>query len=440
VGAIWIALDDTDSPRGGCTTYALTEVIRIARESGHDLIGLPRLVRLNPNIPWKTRGNAALAARFGRGVGPRKLAGRLDGRPVWAYSRGRRLSEDADARLRADAWARVVALSPLGEPDTDPAMVAAERRPHPGLYYRAVRTVLDPAEVEPELLGIKAEVRTRGSRRGLVGATAALAWPARRVTFELITYRFPDRWGTPRAVDAREVRDVAARHPELFLCYDRRTRRLLVAPHTDCPILYGLRSIDPNAARRALAELRHTEPWERWILFVTNQGTGDHLRAGSFSDLGPYESARVEGTLAADPVARCGGHVAFPLTDDDGTTLSCLAFEPTKTLPRAAQRLRRGDRVRIWGSRGASPEVRLEGLQLLRRASRAAGERPPPCPTCRRQMHSLGRGRGYRCDRCRDRRPPEAAVPFGAPPPFPRGPIHPTPSARRHLAPRGPEP
>ncbi len=440
MGAIWIALDDTDSPRGGCTTYVLTEVIRTARELGHDLIGLPRLVRLNPNIPWKTRGNAALAARFGRGRGARQLVGRLGGRPVWAYAKGGRLSKDAAARLRAAAWARVVALAPTGEPDTDPAMVASERRPPSGLYDRAVRSVVEPREVEPELLGIGAELRTLGSRRGLVGAAAALAWPARRVTFELITYRPPERWGTPRRVDAREVRAAAARHPELFLCYDPRTRRLLVAPHTACPILYGLRSVDPRVARRALRELTHSEPWERWILLVTNQGTGDHLRPGRFSGLGPYESARVDGRLARDPVARRGGHVEFDLTDDDGTTRTCLALEPTKTLPGAAQRLRRGDRVRVWGSRGASMEVRLEGLQLLRRASMVAGERPPACPTCRRQMHSLGRGRGFRCERCRSRRPPEAAVPFGRPPPFPRGRIDPTPSARRHLAPLGPEP
>ncbi|MHB1866657.1 MAG: TiaS agmantine-binding domain-containing protein [Thermoplasmata archaeon] len=436
-----MALDDTDSPRGGCTTYVLTEVIRAARDLGHDLIGLPRLVRLNPNVPWKTRGNAALAARFGRGVGPRQLVGRLEGRPVWSYRGGRRLSDPDAFRLRAAAWAQVVAHSRIGEPDTDPAMVASECRPPADLYYRAVRTVVDRTEVEPELAAIGAEARTLGSRRGVVGAAAALAWPGRRVTFELIAYRHPERWGSPRQVDPREVRSVAARHPELFLCYDRRTRRLLVAPHTACPILYGLRSTDLRAARRAHRELRRTEPWERWLLFVTNQGTGDHLRPGTFADLGPFESARVVGTLAADPVARRGGHVEFPLTDDRGASRTCLAFEPTKTLPKAAQRLRRGDRVRIWGSRGASETVRLEGLELLRRSSsRAAKVRPPTCPICQRQMHSLGRGRGFRCDRCRARRPPESARPVASPAPFPRGPVHPTPSARRHLAPRGPEP
>jgi len=312
VGAIWIALDDTDSPQGGCTTYVLTEVIRAARDLGCDLIGLPRLVRLNPNIPWKTRGNAALAARFGRGTGSRQLVGRLDDRPVWAHAHGRRLSDGEAAGLREAAWGRVLAHSRTGEPDTDPAMVAAARRPPPALYFRAVQTVVDPAEVEPRLAEIGAEVRTLGSRRGLVGAAAALAWPGRRTTFELITYRHPDRWGTERIIDPDEVRSVAARHPELFLCYDRRTRRLLVAPHTACPILYGLRATDLRAARSAHRELTRTEPWERWLLFTTNQGSGDHLRPGTFADLGPYESAVVVGRVAGDPIARPGGPCRAP--------------------------------------------------------------------------------------------------------------------------------
>ncbi|EQD50651.1 hypothetical protein B2A_07231, partial [mine drainage metagenome] len=258
-------------------------------------------------------------------------------------------------------------------------------------------------------------------------------------TFELITYRHPDRWGTERIIDPDEVRSVAARHPELFLCYDRRTRRLLVAPHTACPILYGLRATDLRAARSAHRELTRTEPWERWLLFTTNQGSGDHLRPGTFADLGPYESAVVVGRVAGDPIARRGGHVELRLTDEFGVSRSCFAFEPTKTLPKAAQQLRDGDRVRIWGSRGASETIHLEGLELVARSVRSLPSRPPPCPVCRRQMHSLGRGRGFRCDGCRSRAPPEAARALPERAGWPRGAVHPTPSARRHLAPRSPE-
>jgi len=65
---LWIGVDDTDSLKGMCTTYLATELIRELTEE-HDLIGYPRLVRLNPNIPWKTRGNGAIAPAVGRGCG-----------------------------------------------------------------------------------------------------------------------------------------------------------------------------------------------------------------------------------------------------------------------------------------------------------------------------------------------------------------------------------
>ncbi|HUW86389.1 MAG TPA: tRNA(Ile2) 2-agmatinylcytidine synthetase, partial [Methanoregula sp.] len=55
-----IGIDDTDSPEGMCTTY-LGAVLarRLIREGMR--IREARLVRLNPNVTWKTRGNAAIA-------------------------------------------------------------------------------------------------------------------------------------------------------------------------------------------------------------------------------------------------------------------------------------------------------------------------------------------------------------------------------------------
>ena len=66
---LYLGVDDTDSLRGMCTTFLATELVRDLRE--WDLIGYPRLVRLNPNIPWKTRGNGAICLRLGAGRGRR---------------------------------------------------------------------------------------------------------------------------------------------------------------------------------------------------------------------------------------------------------------------------------------------------------------------------------------------------------------------------------
>src|SRR5438094_92344 len=83
----WIGVDDTDSLQGMCTTFLATEIVRDLTED-FDLIGYPRLVRLNPNIPWKTRGNGAVCMRFGEGVGRPFVVGSIAGRPIQAHSRG----------------------------------------------------------------------------------------------------------------------------------------------------------------------------------------------------------------------------------------------------------------------------------------------------------------------------------------------------------------
>src|SRR5438552_19145875 len=78
---LWIGVDDTDSLEGMCTTFLATELVRDLTED-YDLIGYPRLVRLNPNIPWKTRGNGAVCLQIGRGEGPTSMVGWITGRSI----------------------------------------------------------------------------------------------------------------------------------------------------------------------------------------------------------------------------------------------------------------------------------------------------------------------------------------------------------------------
>ena len=337
------------------------------------------------------------------------------------------------------AWEVVLRSARTDAPGTDPALVALPAPVPSWLYWDAVRSVVPVARVRAELERRRAEIRTHGSDRGLVGATAAVAWPERRPTWELISYRAPDRWGRPREVDRESVRRAARAHPALFLCDDPRTRRLLVAPHTPCPILYGLRATAATPALRARREVR-SEPVDRWVLFRTNQGTGDHLVARPLDDRPALGSGRWAGWVGEPPLEMGGGHVAFSIEDQDGRALRCVAFEPTKTLPRVARTLRPSDRVRVWGSCGPDRVVRLEGLEIVRLAPGRGPIRGPRCPSCRKATRSLGHLRGYRCATCRRRWPPEAGRPRSDPIPFGPGVYHPTPSARRHLAPRGPEP
>ena len=435
---MWIGIDDTDSRQGGCTTWVLTELLALAREHGIDLIGEPRLVRLNPNIPWKTRGNAALSARFGRGEGGRRTLGEVGGRPVSSFARGRPLVAGDAERFREAAWERVLAGSRTEDPGTDPAIVVSEHRLPAAHYWRAVREVV-PLDTVREMLDERGIWwRAHGSLRGLVGASASIAWPGNHPTWELASYREERRTGRPRRIGSESVRSVARAYPTLFLCHDARTRRLLVAPHTACPVLYGLRSTRPGPLFRARRLVR-SEPVDRWVLFRTNQATGDHLSWKRPGAVAPYTSARVRATVSAVPRVLRGGHVRLSVEGEDGSGLDCVAFEPTKTLPQVAAGLVPGDRLVVWGSRRDDPTLRLEGIRIVRLAPRTERSRPPLCAACGHRTHSLGTSRGYRCPACHRRYPPERGIRAPREPRYPPGEYHPTPSARRHLAPRGPE-
>ena len=43
-----IGIDDTDSPDGMCTTYLACHIIDKLKEVGIEIVGYPRLIRLNP--------------------------------------------------------------------------------------------------------------------------------------------------------------------------------------------------------------------------------------------------------------------------------------------------------------------------------------------------------------------------------------------------------
>ena len=59
-----LGFDDTDSSQKGCTTYTAALLVEHLSQHGARFVDYPNLIRLNPNVPWKTRGNGALCLRF----------------------------------------------------------------------------------------------------------------------------------------------------------------------------------------------------------------------------------------------------------------------------------------------------------------------------------------------------------------------------------------
>ncbi|MCX6651684.1 MAG: tRNA(Ile)(2)-agmatinylcytidine synthase [Methanomassiliicoccales archaeon] len=421
---MFVAFDDTDSLESMCTTFLATEVIKALR--GYDLIGLPRLVRLNPAVPWKTRGNGALCVRFGVGRGKCNMVGEIDGAPIYSYNR---MYEEADRQMVLRTAQAIVGKWSRTREGASPGLVVSLQKPAQRLYWEAVRGIVEKEGTLRELQRIGADLVGWEGGRGIIGASAAMAWRPHDSTYEIITYRQPERWGTPRYLDDGSVRDMDLRFPSTFNNFDHRTGRRAISPHTPCPVLFGVRGDDPQELMSAVFSLR-SEPPSRWMMFLTNQGTDDHLIRAE-PEL-PDRSYDFFATVAGTPTTVQGGHVIVPVSTKKGQ-LECAAYEPTKEFRDVVRALRLGDRLRLFGELRAEPRtLNIEKLQVVSTAPELRKVSNPRCPACGGPTKSIGSSGGYRCKKCgakNDLPPATAEVPRSISPGWYEPPV----CARRHL-------
>lgn len=389
---MFVAVDDTDSVKGNCTTFLATEIIN--ELSDLDLIGNPRLVRLNPAVPWKTRGNGSLVLRFGHGKGEKRLIGMLEGKDFYCY-------DDADD-YEPDHEKIMKRLIPLveryHEDDADPGIFISSVRPDPSFYKRGVTTIMDRKEIDSELKRIGATVFTIGNGRGLIGSTCGLAWIPGDTTFELLAYRERDKWGTPRKYDPLSIRDMEHGFPTTFNSWEDREEKVAMIPATPCPVLYGLRGDVEKDVIEASKTLR-TEKIYRWFVFLTNQGTDDHIIHDA-KELIPNQSYLVKGTVISRARHIEGGHV-FTDIDTEYGTVTCGTYEPSKEFRLAFDQLIPGDVIEVMGEFREQPRtLNVEKLHVISTAEDWVKIANPECPSCGKKMESIGKGQGFRCRKC----------------------------------------
>ena len=389
---MFVAVDDTDSVKGNCTTFLATEIIR--ELSDCDLIGNPRLVRLNPAVPWKTRGNGSLVLRFGHGKGPKRHIGMLDGEEFYCYDN----CSDDDFDLQSIMDRLIPLVNRYHEDDADPGLLISSIRPDPSFYERGVTTIMDRREIDRELKRIGAITYTIGNGRGLIGATCGLAWIPNDSTFELLAYREKKRWGTRRSFDPLSIRNMEHNFPTTFNSWEDREEKVAMVPATPCPVLYGLRGDVEKDVIDAADTLR-TETRDRWFVFLTNQGTDDHILRDA-KELVPNQSYLVKGTIMSRAKHIEGGHV-FTDIDTEYGTVTFGAYEPSKEFRLAFDQLIPGDIIEVMGEYRDSPRtLNVEKLHVISVADDIIKLSNPTCPSCGKKMDSIGKDQGYRCRRC----------------------------------------
>jgi tRNA(Ile2)-agmatinylcytidine synthase len=397
-----LAFDDTDSPDGMCTTHLAALVVRELM-SDYDLVGLPRLVRLNPNVPWKTRGNAAICLGFGGGTGESTLCGMVDGREVRCFESGTAVPPEALLERAAQVLERVARFDCE---KTNPGLVSSVARPPPSLYLRTVREIVALDEVEAVLGGIGAVWKKYKEGRGLIGAAASMAWEPRDRTWEVIAYRHPDRIGTARDIDPESVIQMDKATKATFNNYDYENGHVAITPGSPCPILYGIRGDSAGELLTARQMIRGEEP-DMWLLFLTNQATEDHIVDRSVGALRPRDSARIRVCVVSEPVTIPGKHVIVRVSDGD--EIDAAFYEPSRSLRAVARELLPGDEVTLYGSVRESPRsLNVEKMHVTRLVDVRRKTHNPMCVACAKRMGSLGAGQGYRCKKCGAKAPQEA--------------------------------
>ncbi len=373
-----IGIDDTDSKESMCTTYLAAVLIEKLKEYGR-INDYPLLIRLNPNIIYKTRGNAALAISL-------DLGGSGDAKVVKELVTG-----------------TVMNMAVLSEENTNPGVVFIEEvtekmRAELAIFsMRAVRDVLEIEEAVEILERHNISHKGFKNKRGLIGALAASGFALCGLpdfTYELIAYREKKRWGTLRDINEESVHAAdAATSPDTWDTVDYENKRVVFAPHSPDPILFGIRGNSENAVRCAFSMIK-SEPVERYVVYKTNQNTDMHLMSAKINEVLDNRSYILNGKVKSAPKIIPEGHVIFEL-EDNGAVIECAAFEPTKGFRRIIRELRPQDEVTVFGS-VKDNTLNIEKINI--NSLNIHELRNPIC--CGKRMKSAGKGQGYRCERC----------------------------------------
>lgn len=400
-----IGIDDTDSADGMCTTY-LTAVLIDQLKELVTFRGLPHLIRLNPTIKYKTRGNAALSLEIDADPG------------------SERQIMDMTISLVQD-------MADMECENTNPGIVFVQdrnakdgefRKALEAFMWRAVRDVLTIGDARTLIDRFDLGHRGFKNERGLIGALAAcgaIACGLPDHTYEMIAYRLPENVGTLRNIDRDSVfRADEMTYPGTWDTVDRANDSIVFAPHSPDPVLFGIRGDDIRAIRHAF-DLIESETPGLTILYMTNQGTDMHLLDEHDRDISENRSYYVTGTVRDSPRTIEGGHTFFTIVDDEGgcdveygsdgevgigenggsnCTVECAAFEPTKGFRQVVRQLVPGDRVRVYGS-VQHETLNLEKIDIIELSTHEIAENPV-CPSCGKHMKSAGQYQGYRCKRC----------------------------------------
>ena len=380
---IHIGIDDTDSPKGMCTTFLAYKIVKFLEKNKVQFVDYPSLIRFNPNIPWKTRGNGAVRLSI-KTNNPKKIKNKIT-KFVDDYSETKN--------------------------GANPGLVFYENEIVTPSFHKfselALWKLISREKAKQFILENKIDSFYLGNGQGLVGAIGAIGYKFSDHTFELLSYRKKSQFGKKRIIAKDSVKNMqSVTFPETFNSYDIESDRALITPHGPDPVFYGIRGENAESVVTASKIVKANEKLDGYMVFKSNQGTSDHLKNElDVNDLRPYTSGFLVGQVCNNPIMMQGGHVFFSIRVKD-KKIKCGIYKPTK-ITTIAQNLILNDKIRIGGgirkaSKNYERVVNVEFLDVMKLAKDIRANNPS-CKKCSKKMKSKGSKQGFECTKCGNR-------------------------------------
>ncbi|MGB0855416.1 MAG: TiaS agmantine-binding domain-containing protein [Nitrosopumilus sp.] len=375
-----IGFDDTDSPKGMCTTFLAYKIVNLLQRENTEFLDFPRLIRFNPNIPWKTRGNGAVAIKI-----KTKNTSKIKNQIINLVSKYSDIKNGAN-----------------------PGLVFFENDSIPSTFVNfsnlALWQLINRNNAKRFAKKNNLEIFYQGNGQGLIGAIGAIGYYFEDHTFELLSYRKRSKFGKERKISIESVKTMQEKtFPYTFNSFDTKKGRILITPHGPDPVFYGVRGENVDSLVHATKILKSNEKLDGYMIFKSNQGTSDHLKNTlNFKTMKPFASGKITGVVCTFPKTVKGGHVFFKILSEDHE-FWCAVYKPTG-FSTVASNLIKGDKICIGGGvRKASKNfprvINLEFIQIINLEKNFLTYNPL-CKKCNKKMKSKGKNQGFQCIRC----------------------------------------
>jgi len=378
---MFIGLDDTDSRDRYCTTYiGMLLMEKLGKKYKMDT---PKLIRMNPMVKYKTRGNGGVSLRI--------------------IEDEKKLTENDINYIKETVINLVEEYSDFECENTNPGIVFLseenyiKNRKILDDYYRKVLYDIITVDYAKKIINkIGGEYKAYKKGYGIIGSLGAISSSEYPYTYELLAYRKRENWGKKRTIDSKSVVEMDKKTiPFTFNNVDGEKQ--IIAPRTKCPVLYGIRGINKDVLIDAMNMVKCGEEIDKYMIFKTNQGTDVHLRYMKIKDVYPNTGVIVYGTVVDNPKDMVGGVVVFELNDGTGK-INCVAYEPTKDFRNLIRKLRKGDVVGVYGTVREEPfGINIEKLKILKLSKQYIKDKK--C-SCGGTLKSKGVKSGYVCNKC----------------------------------------